>query len=284
MTLHTVPLTDAPAVAYRELGAGPAVLLLHGWPTSSLLWRDVMPAIAERHRVIAMDLPGFGAAAKPTDVRYDFALFERAIDGLLDHLGIDSVAVVGHDLGGPIAVHWALGRQERVVALALLNTLLYPEFSPAVVEFVKALSVPDSRDRATSSEGIAEVMRLGLAASTDLAPEVLAMVQQPFATPADRLALAQAGIGLGLRGFTEIAAGLPSLTMPVRAIYGAQDRVLPDVADTMARLQRDLPHAEITALPGCGHFLQEEQPEWVGELLARFLREMAYPKNTSASA
>lgn len=284
MNLHTVHLADAPAVAYRELGAGPAVLLLHGWPTSSLLWRNVMPAIAEHHRVIAMDLPGFGAAAKPTDVRYGFALFERAVDGLLDHLGIERVAVVGHDLGGPVAVHWALGHHERVAGLALLNTLLYPEFSPAVVEFVQALSAPGSRDRATGPDGLAEVMRLGVGAGTELAPEVLAMVQQPFAAPADRLALAQAGIGLGLRGFTEIAAGLPSLTMPVRAIYGAQDRVLPDVADTMARLQRDLPHAEVTALPGCGHFLQEEQPEWVGELLARFFREMAYPKNTSASA
>lgn len=284
MTLHTVQVADAPAVAYRELGSGPAVLLLHGWPTSSLLWRNVMPAIAEGHRVIAMDLPGFGAAAKPTDVRYGFDLFERAIDGLLAHLGIDRVALVGHDLGGPIAVHWALGRQDRVAGLALLNTLLYPEFSPAVVDFVRALQTPEARDRATSPTGLAEVMRLGLSEGADLSPEALAAVQQPFATPADRLALANAGIGLGLRGFTEIAARLPSLAIPVRAIYGEQDRVLPDVADTMARLQRDLPHAEVTALPGCGHFLQEEQPEWVGELLARFLREMAYPKNTSASA
>lgn len=281
MTLHTVQLTDAPAVAYRELGSGPAVLLLHGWPTSSLLWRNVMPAIAGRHRVIAMDLPGFGAAAKPADVRYDFALFERAIDGLLAELRIDRLAVAGHDLGGPIAVHWALDRPGRVTELALLNTLLYPEFSPAVIDFVTALRTPASRDRVTSPEGLAEIMRLGLSAGVDLAPEVLTAVQQPFTDPADRITLAHAGIGLGLRGFTEIAERLPSLTIPVRAIYGMQDRVLPDVADTMARLQRDLPHAEVTALPDCGHFLQEEQPGLVGDLLARFFD---YPKNTSASA
>lgn len=59
--------------------------------------------------------------------------------------------------------------------------------------------------------------------------------------------------------------------MPVGAIYGEQDRILPDVADTMARLQRDVPHAIVTALPGCGHFLQEEAPDEVGRLLADLL-------------
>jgi pimeloyl-ACP methyl ester carboxylesterase len=63
------------------------------------------------------------------------------------------------------------------------------------------------------------------------------------------------------------------MTMPVRLVYGEQDRILPDIAETMARVQKDLPQAIVTALPGCGHFLQEEAPEEIGELLASFFAE-----------
>ncbi len=89
-------------IAYREAGEGPAV------PSSSTAGRrrrssgaTSWPPIAAHNRVIAMDLPGFGGSDKPLGVRYDLALFERAIDGLLDALGIDELGLAVHDLGGP---------------------------------------------------------------------------------------------------------------------------------------------------------------------------------------
>jgi pimeloyl-ACP methyl ester carboxylesterase len=258
-------------IAYRELGSGPPVLLVHGWPTSSYLWRGLMPAIAEANRAIAIDLPGFGGSSKPTGVRYDFELFETAIDGLLEALGLDSVAIAVHDLGGPVGLHWAIGRPQRVERLAVLNTLVYPEFSEAVVQFIEACSNPEVRKVLTSPEGLEAAMRLGLADETKLTAEALAAVREPFETDDDRRALADAGIGLELEGFTEIAAGLGSLEVPVRVIYGERDRILPDVGETMARLAADLPQAEVTPLADCGHFLQEEEPELIGGLLARFL-------------
>jgi haloalkane dehalogenase len=257
-------------LGYRELGDGPAVLLVHGWPTSSLLWRDVMPAIARTNRVVAIDLPGFGVSDKPADGRYGFPDFAAAIDGLLDHLGIERVALAGHDLGGPIVLHWALARPGRVGALALLNTLLYPEFAPEVLEFVTTLRTPGPRERATGPEGLTELLRLGVADPARLTGDVLTDLLAPFATADDRLALARAGIGLSPRGFTEIAAGLSTLDMPVRVVYGEQDRVLPDVADTFARLAKDVPAASVTALAHCGHFLTLDDPGQVGILLADF--------------
>jgi pimeloyl-ACP methyl ester carboxylesterase len=264
---------DGLRIAYRELGTGPAVLLLHGWPTSSHLWRQVMVPIAQTNRAVAVDLPGFGASDKPLDRRYDFALFERTIDGLLAELGIDQTAIAVHDLGGPVGVHWAIGNPQRVTKLALLNTLLYPELSEAVLEFVGLLRDPESRDRLTSPAGLESVMRRGLVDQSHLTDEALEAVREPFQTEASRRALAAAGIQLELEGFAEIGRRLHELRVPVRIIYGARDQLLPDVADTMARVQRDLPQAVTTALPDCGHFLQEEAPQQVGELLARFLAE-----------
>jgi pimeloyl-ACP methyl ester carboxylesterase len=271
-TLHATR-AGALALAYRELGSGPPVLLLHGWPTSSFLWREVMRPIARSNRVVALDLPGFGGSDKPAGAHYGFGLFEQAIDGFLAELGIDEVRLAGHDIGGPIAVRWALGRPERVTKLALLNTVLYPEFSDAVMEFVKAASTPGLREQLTSPEGLEAAMRLGLADDAHLTEEVLAGVREPFESEASRRSLADAGIGLEPDGFVEIAAGLPSLPVPIRVVYGEQDRILPDIADTVARLQKDVPQAEVTALRGCGHFLHEEAPAEVGELLASFFAE-----------
>jgi len=227
-----VTLPDGTRLAWRQLGAGPAVLLVHGWPTSSHLWRNVMMPIGERHRVLALDLPGF--STKPATGRFGFERFERALTGFLDHLGIERVALAGHDLGGPVVVDWALRHPDRVTRLALLNTLLYPEFSPAVVEFVTALTTPSRRMKLTSPEGLADLMRDGVADGARLAPDVIDAVLAPFGDDSARLVLARAGVGLEPSGFEEIAAGLPTLALPVRVVYGVQDRLLPDVAHTMA--------------------------------------------------
>jgi pimeloyl-ACP methyl ester carboxylesterase len=264
---------DGLRITYRELGTGPAVLLLHGWPTSSHLWRQVMVPIAQANRAVAVDLPGFGASDKPLDRRYGFALFERTIDVLLAELGIHQTAIAVHDLGGPVGVHWAIRNPQRVTKLALLNTLLYPELSEAVVEFVRLLRNPESRDKLTSPAGLESVMRRGLVDQSRLTDEVLQAVREPFRTEESRRALAAAGIQLELEGFAETGRRLHELRMPVRIIYGARDQLLPDVADTMARVERDLPQAVTTTLPNCGHFLQEEAPQQVGELLARFFAE-----------
>jgi haloalkane dehalogenase len=257
-------------LGYRELGSGPAVLLLHGWPSSSHLYREVMVPVARTNRALALDLPGFGASDKPLDVHYDFEFFAGALDGFLDALGVDVVALALHDMGGPIGVRWALDRPGRATGIALLNTLLYPDFSPFIAEFVKALGTPEGREYWTGAAGLQATVRLGLADPSNATAELVTAFTEPFATAASRLALAKAGTGLPLRGYADIAARLKTMTIPVRMVYGVHDRILPDIARTVARVQRDIPHAEVIALGNCGHFLQEEAGERVGELLAEF--------------
>jgi haloalkane dehalogenase len=257
-------------IAYVDEGEGPPVLLLHGWPTSSFLYRNITPVLAGQHRVVVPDLPGFGDSDKPVDRQYSFELFAEVLDALVEQLDLKDPGLVVHDLGGPIGVHWALHRPGLVSRLALLNTLIYPDFDPTVLEFVTTLMDPARRGELVSDEGLREAMRIGVANPESLTDEVLKGVFSPFRTDEDRQALALAGIGLGPDGFAEIAGLLPGLDIPVLGLYGTEDQILPDVSDTFARIRKDLPQAEIEALPDAGHFLQEDQPAAIAERLSRF--------------
>ena len=97
---------DGLTLSYLEAGSGPPVLLVHGWPTSSFLWRNVIPHLATHRRVLAIDLPGFGASSKPLDRDYTFAFFRSALDGFADAVGLGrfgaavavELEVLGHEV------------------------------------------------------------------------------------------------------------------------------------------------------------------------------------------
>lgn len=256
---------------YLESGEGEPVLLLHGFPTSSHLWRNVMPKIAETHRVIALDLPGFGQSAKPLDASYSFNFHDRVLEAFLQKINVDRLNLVVHDLGGPVGMYWAAKHPEKVIRLALLNTLVYPEFSTAVKLFGLAIRTPLLKDWVAGPGGIAWAMKFGVERKDQMTPEVLRPYQTPFEEIPARRAMLKAGERLGIKGFRFITEKLPDFTVPVRLVYGENDRILPDVAETMQRIKKDLPQAEISPLPNCGHFLQEDEPERVGELLAEFM-------------
>ncbi|MFA9472411.1 MAG: alpha/beta fold hydrolase [Deltaproteobacteria bacterium] len=269
-TSHYIQVNNL-RIHYLEAGEGEPILLLHGFPTSSHLWRNVMPELAKTHRAIAIDLPGYGLSDKPLDVKYNFTFFEHILEGFCDALGIDDTHLVVHDLGGPVGLLWAVRHPERIKRLVILNTLVYPQTSWAVKLFLIALRTPGVRDYLVSPKGLVASMKFGVVHKGRLNREALTPYTAPFEDPAARQALIKAGSGLSIQGLAEIARKLPGLKGPVRLIYAENDRILPDIAKTMQRLQRDLPGAELTALPNCGHFLQEDEPERVGKLISEFL-------------
>src|SRR4051812_37479786 len=116
-------------------GAGLPVLLVHGVPTSSYLWRDVMrdlgqPRSSGGHRTIAADLVGLGRSERPPAGRVDLAAQAEYLLALLDRLGHDRVVVAGHDLGGAVAVHLTALAPERVAGLVLVNAPVHADTWP----------------------------------------------------------------------------------------------------------------------------------------------------------
>ncbi len=260
-------------IHYLSAGAGKAILLLHGWPTSAYLWRNVMPPLAENHRVIAMDLSGFGKSDKRLEDSYSFRYHNRVISGFLENLGIDKITLGVHDLGGPLGLFWAVRNMERVDKLILLNTLVYPEFSWGVKLFGLATVTPLIRDWITSPAGIKWAIKFGVHQKEKLTAEVFQNYQEPFAEKHSRKILLKSIQRLSIKGYRQIAQKLPTFQGPVQIVFGEKDSILPKVKNTMERVKNDLPQAQIVSLPNCGHFIQEEEPERIGEILKAFLNQ-----------
>ena len=256
-----------------EASAGPPVLMLHGWPTHAELYRYALPLVGASRRAIALDLPGFGQSAKPLDASYSFRFYDRIISGFLDALGIDELALVVHDLGGPIGLHWLAGQRERVRELVLLNTIVFPEMSWMVYAFVLSARIPGIRSLLASPWGPRAAMRLGIRDPERHGPEVLDRYVAPFADKRAREALLRTAYGLHPKGFKTVAESVRGLEIPVRLLYGERDRILPHVAKTMARVHALVPHAELSSIPDCGHFLQEDRPDEVAQALADFFAQ-----------
>lgn len=261
---------DGLRLHYLEQGSGELVLMLHGWPTSAYLWRNIIGAVGEGNRAIALDLPGFGRSEKPLDASYSFRFYDRALTGFMDALGIERSGLAVHDLGGPVGLHWAAQHPGRLTRLALLNTLVFARPSWAVIAFVASARIPGIRSWLTSPAGIRFAMRYGVHDKSRLSDEAIHAYQEPFESADARKVLRKAGTGLHPNGMKEIERWLPSIEVPVRILYGERDRILPDVAKTMRKVAERVPQSELSTLEDCGHFLQEERPEEIGAELSAF--------------
>jgi pimeloyl-ACP methyl ester carboxylesterase len=118
---------------YEEAGAGDPIVFLHGNPTSSFLWRKVIPGLVGEGRCLAPDLIGMGRSGKP-DIGYRFADHACYLDAWCDALGLERVTLVGHDWGGAMGFHWARRHPDRVAAIALMETIVKPINVVAAVE------------------------------------------------------------------------------------------------------------------------------------------------------
>jgi pimeloyl-ACP methyl ester carboxylesterase len=131
VTRHRTAKIDGIDIFYREAGPAdaPVVVLLHGFPTSSRMFRNLIPQLSDRYRVIAPDYPAFGHSAMPArkDFPYSFAKFADLTDGLLNHLGATRYALYVMDYGAPVGFRLALKHPERVSALIVQNGNAYEE-------------------------------------------------------------------------------------------------------------------------------------------------------------
>lgn len=255
-----------------DVGDGPTVLLVHGTPTWSFLYRRIIDDLQQDHRVIAPDLLGFGLSDKPVTEAVAPKRQAEHLRTLVDHLGLDRYALVVHDFGGPIGLSLALDRPEQITRLALFNTWMWPRTDASARWASRFFSTRMGRWLYTNWNFSPNVMLPALTNQT-LTPAVHAHYQRPFPTPADRHApwvFARDLVGAG-DWYAALWDRRDRLRdIPARLLWGEQD---PGFGrDTLERWQGVFDPVETTTFPDAGHLPQEEAPDAVQAALGAFLR------------
>ncbi|WP_410642258.1 alpha/beta fold hydrolase [Amycolatopsis sp. lyj-346] len=246
-------------LAYRSTGAGSPVVFLHGNPTSSYLWRNVMPSLPGRR--LAPDLIGMGDSPRP-DIAYTFDDHARYLDEWFDSLALDNVILVGHDWGGALAADWASRHPARVRGLAFTEAVVKPmtweEFPPAGAEVFRAIKTSD----AFPVEGFL----------SGLPPEYATTHHRPLLQWARSLPLGgePAEVVARIEAFGRWLASSPSVPKLLVTFEPGFDTMLtPSMVEWCASTFAAL---EVVRRPEkAGHHTPEDQPEALAETLSSWL-------------
>ena len=258
-------------LACLRAGSGPIVLLIHGITTYSFVWRQIIPQLARAYDVISLDLLGCGASDKPLDVSYSLTAHAERLKVFVDALGIDKFHLVGHDLGGGIGQIFAVNHRERLIDLALVNTVAY-DFWP--VQPIIALRTPIVRQLLMASLDMGAfrfIVERGLYHKNRLTNELMELFLAPLATSAGRKAFLHFAKCLDNRNLTEISERLRALTVPTLIVRGDADPYLS--ASIALKLAAEIPAARLSRTTTAGHFIQEDEPDWLAGELLRFMGE-----------
>lgn len=261
-------------LAYTRAGSGPSIVLLHGIPTNAYLWRQIRPLLlAAGFEVVTFDLLGYGASDKPADADLGIAAQARMIGEALTTLGWQGGTLVGHDIGGGVAQLVAIDNRDRVTGLVLVDSIVYDSFPEPGIARLKEpawdgiLGAPDFDLKRGLSKGFAR----GLVHADRITPEMIDAYEAPFRGIEGRLSYLRAARALRTEELTSRTGDIETLQTPTLIVWGAQDVFQP--IDYGRRLAGAMPHARFEAIEEAGHFLPEDAPEHLAQLIIAFQRE-----------
>ena len=258
-------------IAFLDYGEGPPLVLIHGMFGDFLDWEGVLEPLSQSHRVIAVDLPGFGASSKPPG-EYSVDSFVSVLHELLLQLGIQQATLAGNSFGGQIVILYALTHPASVAKLILVDSGGFQKY--------------------TEEEKVLTETNFGEPVLAALTPEIHALIFAPiFAKPseisrryvqrqnaklrrADYPAYAHAlACNIRLALSTYLLDRLPEIHCPTLLLWGEADQALP--LEQASRALARLPHGQLKVVPGCGHMPQLECPVDFLESIGPFLDEPA---------
>jgi pimeloyl-ACP methyl ester carboxylesterase len=264
-------------VIYRMVGTGPAVVLVHGMVNSSRHWRAVAERLAEDYTVIAPDLLGHGDSAKP-EGDYSLGAHAAGIRDVLATLGVDRATMVGHSLGGGVAMQFFYQFPERCERLVLISSgglgreVSLPLRLAALPGADPVLALASSPTLVAGTDRFGTLLR-GSAPAAGALLRAIARALRSLEEPAARRAFLhtlRSVIGLGGQRVSARDRLYLLAAMPTLIVWGERDRTIP--LDHGLRAHAAAPLSRFATLPGSGHFPNIEKPEALAEVLREFLQ------------
>jgi pimeloyl-ACP methyl ester carboxylesterase len=272
-------LLGGDSLSYVELGEGDPLLLIHGLGGNWTAWLENIPALARRHRVIAVDLPGFGGSA-PSAEGISIPGYSRALARLLEELGLEQAMVVGNSLGGWVAADLALRVPERVRALVLVDAA---GIVPTPWERRKALAImegaarmapyaPRFRSAVASRRRLrAWALRYTVARPADLAADLVYMALPAAPDPGFRPALVACE-----RSWSDAWCDmLTEIACPTLIVWGGRDSLLP--LRHAREYARRIVGSRLNVIADAGHLPMIERPQDFNRLVLEFLDDVGEP-------
>jgi pimeloyl-ACP methyl ester carboxylesterase len=250
-------------------GSGEPVVFLHGFPTSSHLWADVIPLMPPGHRLVVVDLLGYGRSDRPEGRDVSIPAHADRIIALLDALGINYACIVGHDVGGGIAQWIAVHRPTRISRLGLINSVGFAEWPTRDVKLARAM-LPLTR--LLPPTWLLSVLRTDLMRGYRDGNRGAHSIEQyvlPFASAEGRDGFVAHMEALSSADTQELAPRLRNVVAPTAIMAGAHDPFLP--VSIAERLRAAIPGATLDVVPDARHFLPEESPECVAATITSLL-------------
>ncbi len=252
MTASQVTHVLDSTMTHRESGTGAPIVFLHGNPTSSYLWRNVMPGVGSG-RLLAPDLIGMGESGKP-DIEYGFADHARYLDAWFDALGLRDVVLVGHDWGGALAFDLAARHPHRVRGIAFTETIVKPmtweEFPEGGRELFRAIKTDGVGEAMILDRNAFVEQALPASSATPLAPADLAVYRKPYPTRESR------------RPLLRWARSMPLGGEPADVVARIEEY------DHWLRSSPDIPKLLLTFTPGAGTMMSADIIAWCAANIA----------------
>lgn len=273
-------------MSYVEAGAsGPTVLFLHGNPTSSHIWRNIIPHVAPFGRCIAPDLIGYGQSGKP-DIDYRFFDYVRYLDAFLEALDIKDVVLVAQDWGTALAFHLAARRPQRILGLAFMEFIRpferWDEFHqrPQAREMFKALRTPGVGEKLVLEDNVFVEKVLPASVLRTMSDEEMAAYRAPFPTPQSRKPVLRLPRELPIEGQPADVAAISEhdhralrLSTYPKLLFAGDPGAL--IAPQAAReFAAGLKNCRFINLGPGAHYLQEDHADAIGGAIAGWLPEV----------
>ena len=254
-------------LSYLDDGAGEPVVLLHGIPTWSYLWTPVLDVLTRSARVLVPDLAGFGFSDKRDTFDRSIARQAALIADWMDRIGVDSATIVGHDIGGGVALRLATLFPARVRKLCILNGVCYDSWP---IELMLQLGHPAANRRLSAAMAV-RLLKQALKGGFATRPpgSLVDGLLAPYSTETGKLSLIRNAAALNTNLTMEIAPLLPRITAPTLIMWGVDDVFQPIAYGQ--RLAWDIAGAHLERVRDARHFVMVDRPRLVGSRLVEFV-------------